>query len=211
MCSVEAAMSAAFRRSAPTLSWAGAERNAGPALISVSTSECTQATLLERESEATITQGENCRCGSIGYGRDPSNSDMTRRERGGLRCEPIGQSCRCQSTTCALRTRRALPRLCLSLNHPRRTSGDLFSSHAPTCFRWHRRRVDPRHAGPKDTGFRQTTRAPRTTRAATCQSGWVKNLHSHPNTISRQTRGVAEFFHAWPGMFRSLVVLDRCL
>ena len=150
------------------------------ALISVPRSECTQATPRDTKSVATIAQDENRRCDSVGSGHDPSNSDTTHRKRGGSRCEPMDQSCTCQSTTCALRTPPALPRRCLTPNRPRRTWGDRLSSHAPTCFRAHHRRVDPRHAGPTDTGFHQTTRAPRRTRAATCQPSWVRNLHSRP-------------------------------
>src|ERR1043166_2046405 len=100
----------------------------------------------------------------------------------------MDQSCTCQSTTCALQTPRALPRRCLTPNHPRQTQGDRLSSHAPTCFPWHHRRVDPRHVAPTDTGFHQPTFAPRRRRAATYQSSWVKNLHSHPPTISRELR-----------------------
>jgi len=135
---------------------------------------------------ASITQDENRRRGSIGSGRDLSSSDMTRRERGGSRCERMRQWCTCQSTMCAFRTPCALLRRCLSPNHPRRMAGDRVSSHAPTCFRGHHRRVDPRHAGPADTGFRLTMLAPRTKRDATCQPSSVKNLHSHSNTISRK-------------------------
>ena len=144
---------------------------------------------------ASTERDGNHRCGNIGSGRDPSNSDTTRRERDGSRCEPMGQSCTSQSTTRALRTPRALPRQCLLPNRPRRMSGDQFSSHAPTCFRGHRRRVDRRHAGLTDTGFHQMMPAPRKRRAATCQPGWVKNLHSHPNTISRQTRSHSRIFY----------------
>ena len=158
------------------------------ALISVPMSECTLATLRDTESVASITQDENHRYGNIGSGRDPSNSDTTRREHGGLRCEPMDQSCTCQSTTCALRTPRALPRRCLTPHHLRRTSGDRLSSHAPTCFRQRHRRVDPKPAGPTDTGFHQPTCAPRRRRAATSQPSWVRNLHSHPQIISRELR-----------------------
>ena len=100
----------------------------------------------------------------------------------------MSQRCTCQSTTRALRTPRELPRRCPNPNHLRRMSGDRLSSHAPTCFRGYHRRVDRRHAGPTDTGFHQMMLAPRMRRDATCQPSWVKNLHSHPNTISRQTR-----------------------
>jgi len=89
---------------------------------------------------------------------------------------------------CAPQMPRALPRRCLSPNHPRRTPGDRLSSHAPTCFRGHHRRVALRHARPSDTGFHQPTCAPRTRRVATCQPSWVMNLRSHPNTISLQAR-----------------------
>ena len=109
-------------------------------------------------------------------------------QRGGSRCAPIGQCCTCRSMTCALRTPRALPHRCLNPNHPRRTSGDRLSSHAPTCFRGHHRRVDRPHAGPTDTGFHQMKLSPRTRRDATCQSSSVRNRHSHPNTIFPQAR-----------------------
>ena len=167
-----------------------------PALISASSSECTQVTLRDLESVVSITQDENHRCGGIGSGRDLSNSDTTRRERGGSRCEPMDQSCTCQSTTRALRMPRALPRRCPPPNHPRRTSGDRPSSHAPTCFRAHHRRVDPRHAGLTDTELHQTPCAPRKTRAATCRPSSVRNLHSHPETISRELRSRSRIFYA---------------
>jgi hypothetical protein len=156
--------------------------------IFVPKSECTQATLRETESVASTTQDENHRCGSIGSGRDPSNLDTRRHERGGSRCEPMRQWCTCRSTTCALRTPRALPRRCLNPNHPRRMSGDRLSSHAPTCFREHHRRVDRRHAGLTGTGFDQRMRALRTRRDATCQPSWVRNLNSHRQTIFPRTQ-----------------------
>ena len=148
------------------------------ALISVPKSECTRVTLRDPESVASIKQDENRRCDSIGSGRGQSNSDTTRRKRGASRCALTGQSCTCQSTMRALRMPRALPRRCLTPNHPRRMSGDRFSSHAPTCFLGRHRRVDPRHADPTDTGFQQMMFALRTTRDATCQSSRLRNLRS---------------------------------
>jgi len=135
-------------------------------------------TLRDPESAASTEQDGNRRCGNVGCGRDPSNSDTTRRERDGSRCEPMGQSCTSQSTTRALRTPCALPRQCLLPNRPRRMSGDRFSSHAPTCFLGRHRRVDPRHADPTDTGFHQMMFALRMTRDATCQSSRLTNLRS---------------------------------
>jgi len=161
-------------------------------------SECTQATLHETESAASIAQDENHRCGSIGFDRDPSNSDKMSHERGASLCEPMDQWCTCRSTTCALQTPRALPRHYLNPNHPRRTSGDRLSSRVPTCFRGHRRRVDRRHAGPTDTGFHQMMLAPRTRQGATCQQGWVWILHSHPKTISEKLEVAAEFLSTPP-------------
>jgi hypothetical protein len=153
---------------------------------SVPRSERTQVTLRDPESVVSITQDQNRRRGSIESGRDPSNSDMTRRERGGSRCAPMGRSCTCQSTIRALRMLRALPRRCPPPNHPRRKLDDRLSSHAPTCFRAHHRRADPRHAGPTDTEFHQTSCAPRKRRVARFQPSSVRNLHSHPLTISRE-------------------------
>ena len=175
-------------------------------VIFVPRSECTQATLQETESVASIAQGEYRRCDSIGSGRDPSNLDTRRRERGGSPCEPMGQWCTCRSTTCALRTPRALPRRCQSPNHPSRMSGDRLSSHVPTCFREHHRRADRRHAGLMGTGFHQMMRALRTIRNATCQPGWVRNLHSHPQTISREVRSRSRNFAYAPIRLNSKVV-----
>ena len=139
------------------------------AVISAPKSECTRVTLRDPESVASITQDENRRFGSIGSGRDPSNSDTKRREHGASRCQPMDHWCTCRSMTCALRTPRGLPRRCPNPNHPRRMSGDRLSSHAPTCFRGHHRKVDRRPAGQTDTGFHQTMFAPCTRRDATCQ------------------------------------------
>jgi hypothetical protein len=175
-------------------------------LISVPRSECTLASLHDPESVASIIQDESRRCDNIGFGRDPSNSDTTRRERGVSPCEPIGQSCTCQSTTRAPRTPHALPRQCLTPNHPRRMSGDRLSSHAPTCFRGDHRRVDPRHAGRTDTGFHQTMLAPRTRQGATCQPSWVKNLHSHPETISRQAGSRSRIFPCTDSLGRPIPI-----
>jgi hypothetical protein len=94
------------------------------AFISVPRSKCTRVTLRDPESVASTEQDGNRRCGNIGSGRDPSNSDTTRRERDGSRCEPMGQSSTSQNTTRALRTPRALPRQCLLPNRPTRRSGD---------------------------------------------------------------------------------------
>ena len=113
---------------------------------------------------------------------------------------------RAEVRACALRTPRALPRRCLSPNHPRRMSGDRLSSHAPTCFREHHRRADRRHAGLTGTGFHQMMRALRTTRDATCQPGWVRNLHSHPQTISREVRSRSRNFAYAPIRLNSKVV-----
>ena len=164
------------------------------ALISAPRSGCTRVTLRDPKSVASITQDENHRCGSIGPGRDPSNSDTTRRQRGASRCKEMCQWCMCRSTTRALRTLRALPRRCLTPNHPRRTVSDRLSSDAPTCFRAHRRRVDPRHAGPMDGGVHQTPRVLRRTRVATCQPSWAGNLHSHPQIILENSEVAARNF-----------------
>jgi hypothetical protein len=158
------------------------------ATISVPKSECTRVSLRVLESVASITQDENRRCGNIGSGRDRPNSDTTHRERGESQCEPIHQSCTCQSTTDVLRTPRALPSRYLIPRCSRRTGADRLSLHAPTCFRGHNRRVDRRHAHSTDIGFRQTPRAPRKTQDATCQPSWVRNPHSHRQTIFRELR-----------------------
>ena len=113
---------------------------------------------------------------------------------------------RAETYTCALRTLPALPRRCLNPNHPRRMSGDRLSSHAPTCFREHHKRADRRHAGLTDTGFHQMMRALRKTRDATCQPGWVRNLHSHPQTISREVRSRGRNFAYAPMRRNSKVV-----
>jgi hypothetical protein len=157
------------------------------AFISVPRSKCTRVTLRDPESVASTEQDGNRRCGNIGSGRDPSNSDTTRRERDGSRCEPMGQSCTSQSTTRALRTPRALPRQCLLPNRPRRMSGDRFSSHAPTCSRGHHRRVDRRHAGLTDTGFHQIMFALRTRPDATCQLSRLRNLRSQRGLFSENS------------------------
>ena len=158
------------------------------ALIFVPRLECTQAILRAIESAASIARDENRRCGNIGSGRDSSNSDTMNLERGGSRCEPMGQWCRCRSKRYGLQTLRALPRRRLNLNHQTRMSGDRLSSHAPTCFRGYRRRVDRAHAGPSDTGFHPTMFALRTKRDATCQPSWVRNLNSHRQTIFQELR-----------------------
>jgi hypothetical protein len=144
---------------------------------------------------ASIAQDENRRCGTRGSGRDLSNSDTMSHERGGSRCEPTGQLCTYRSKTCVLRTPCALRRRCPNLNHPTRTSGDRLSSHAPTCFREHHRRVDPPHAGLTDTGFHPTMLAPRKKRDATCQPSLVTNRHSHPNTIPDRLDFSGEFLY----------------
>jgi hypothetical protein len=153
-------------------------------------SECTQATLRQTVSVVMIAQDENRRCDSIGSGHDPSNSDTRRHERGGSQCEPMDQSRTCQSTTCALRMPRALPNRCLSLNHLRRMSGDRLSTRVLTCFREDHRKVDPRRAGPTDTGFHRTMFALRTKRDAMYQPSWVRNLNSHQRTIFQELRTV---------------------
>lgn len=167
----------------PVVTWRKAST-----LIFVPRLECTQAILREIESAAPIARDENRRCGNIGLGRDSSNSDTMNLERGGSRCEPMGQWCRCRSKRYGLQTPRALPRRCLNLNHQTRMSGNRLSSHAPTCFPDYRRRVDRAHAGPSDTGFHPTMFAPRTKRDATCQPGGVRNLNSHWQTIFQERR-----------------------
>src|SRR5262245_45815091 len=85
-------------------------------------------------------------------------------------------------------------------------SGDRLSSHVPTCFRVHHKRVDPRHGVLTDTGFHPMLLVPRMRRDATCQRGWVRNLHSRPHTSFENSEVAARNFLYAPMRRNSNVV-----